>query len=125
MKTVTHFFGTRDLARAGAKELNGAFKDFGSTAKKGERWAVLVEAVDIPLVEVEDHEINGIPTEHDLNKQIALLKANIAKNTTPVVLTVSRKAKRTGNVLSRFAKRTFETLKGKKVQAYYKPSLGM
>ncbi len=41
MKTI--YFATRTLARNAVAELNGKFKDFGTGAPKGERWAVLVE----------------------------------------------------------------------------------
>lgn len=41
MKAV--YFATRTLARNAVEELNGKFKDFGTDAPKGERWAVLVE----------------------------------------------------------------------------------
>lgn len=41
MKTI--YFATRTLARNAKDELNGQFKDFGTDAPKGERWAVLVE----------------------------------------------------------------------------------
>lgn len=41
MKTI--YFATRTLARNAKDELNGQFKDFGTGAPKGERWAVLVE----------------------------------------------------------------------------------
>ena len=59
---TTTYFRTRDLAKAGVKELNGSFKDFGSTAPKGERWAVLVEVPEVPkssqeLVESMDESI--------------------------------------------------------------------
>lgn len=41
MKAI--YFATRTLARNAVSELNGKFKDFGTDAQTGERWAVLVE----------------------------------------------------------------------------------
>lgn len=112
MKTVTHFFSTRTLARNAVESLNGKFKDFGTDAPKGERWAVLVEAVDVPMVEVEPHEIKGIPTEHDLNKEIALLQASMkAAQPQMQVLVVQKPSE------------TVTNLKGKKVQVHYKKSV--
>jgi hypothetical protein len=55
MTTQTHFFDTRTLARNFLNEStaeSAKFKDFGSTAPKGERWAVLVE---VPDVQSTDH----------------------------------------------------------------------
>lgn len=54
MTTQTHYFDTRSLARANVEVLNGKLKDFGATAPKGERWAVLVEDVvqsDNPILD--------------------------------------------------------------------------
>lgn len=51
---TTHYFDTRTLARNNVAVLNGKFKDFGTDAPKGKRWAVLVEDVvqsDNPILE--------------------------------------------------------------------------
>lgn len=54
MKTI--YFATRTLARNAKDELNGQFKDFGTDAPKGERWAVLVD--ERPQINVEKlHEV--------------------------------------------------------------------
>ena len=113
MKSITRkFFGTRDLARAAAKELNGKFIDNGSKAPKGERWLVQLPVIDIPLVEVEAHEIKGIPTEHDLNKEIALLQESLKASTPEYQLLVVKKPSGTAT-----------NLKGKTVPVHYKKSV--
>lgn len=98
MKTNTcKFFGTRDLARAAAKELNGKFIDNGSSAPKGERWAV-----ELP-VEVESH---------DLNKEIALLQESLKASTPEYQLLVVKKPSCTAT-----------NLKGKTIPVHYKKSV--
>ncbi len=49
MKAI--YFATRTLARNAVNELNGKFKDMGTDAPKGERWAVLVE--ETPAMEIQ------------------------------------------------------------------------
>ncbi len=113
MKTNTcKFFGTRDLARAAAKELPGKFVDNGSSAPKGQRWGVLLEVIDIPMVDVEPHEIKGIPTEHDLNKEIALLQESLKASTPEYQLLVVKKPSCTAT-----------NLKGKTIPVHYKKSV--
>lgn len=112
MKTVTHFFATRTLARNAADSLKGKVKDFGTDAPKGERWAVLVEAVNVPMAEVEANDIKGIPTEHDLNKEIALLQASMKAAQPQMQVLVIQKPSE-----------TVTNLKGKKVQVHYKKSV--
>lgn len=52
---TTHYFETRTLARNNVAVLNGKFKDFGTDAPKGQRWAVLVEAQEAqPVPEVKE-----------------------------------------------------------------------
>lgn len=114
MKTIAYkFFGTRDQARGAAKELNGKFVDLGADAAKGERWAVqLSDVINVPMAEVESHEIKGIPTAHDLNKEIALLQASMkAAQPQCQVLVVQKPSE------------TVTNLKGKKVQVHYKKSV--
>ena len=62
MKTI--YFATRTLARNAKDELNGQFKDFGTDAPKGERWAVLVEVEQVQSQSIEtevteaNHEVH-------------------------------------------------------------------
>lgn len=114
MKAISYkFFGTRDQARAGAKELNGKFIDLGADAAKGERWAVqLNDVINVPMAEVEANDIKGIPTEHDLNKEIALLQASMKAAQPQMQVLVIQKPSE-----------TVTNLKGKKVQVHYKKSV--
>ncbi len=56
MTIQTHYFATRTLARANVDVLNGKLKDFGSTAPKGERWAVLVEVPDQAVIDSPSYQ---------------------------------------------------------------------
>lgn len=105
MEMNVTYFGTRTLARAAVSELNGTFKDFGTDAPKGERWAVLCE----------------VPNEvqHDMSNEIALLQALVEKEQPRVVLSVNRTVKG-GNVLNRFPRSNVKNLKGKTIPVYSK-----
>lgn len=123
----TNYFDTRTQARNAVAKLNGKFKDFGADAPKGKRWAVISEALDVKLQEVQPEDIKGIPVpghNPDLQKEIALLQASIAAdNAKPrAVLTVQRTAKG-GNVLNRFSRTHVQNLKGKTIPVYTKPNL--
>ena len=64
MKAI--YFATRTLAREAKDELNGQFKDFGTTAPKGERWAVLVEeAAEQPQNEVPEVKGTTLHSQND------------------------------------------------------------
>lgn len=56
MTIQTHYFATRTLARANVEVLNGKLKDFGSTAPKGERWAVLVEVPEQAVIDSPSYQ---------------------------------------------------------------------
>lgn len=125
----TNYFDTRTQARNAVAKLNGKFKDFGADAPKGKRWAVISEALDVKLQEVQPEDIKGIPVpcqthNHDVQKEITLLQASIAAdNAKPrAVLTVQRTAKG-GNVLNRFSRTHVQNLKGKTIPVYTKPNL--
>lgn len=68
---TTHYFETRTLARNNVAVLNGKFKDFGTDAPKGERWAVLVEVEQVQSQSIEtevteaNHEVHLNSLLHD------------------------------------------------------------
>lgn len=125
----TNYFDTRTQARNAVESLKGKFKDFGADAPKGKRWAVISEALDFKMVEVQPEDLKGIPVpgqniNHDIQKEIALLNESIAAdNAKPrAVLTVPRTAKG-GDVLNRFSRSHVQNLKGKTIPVYTKPNL--
>lgn len=125
----TNYFDTRTQAREAVAKLNGKFKDFGADAPKGKRWAVISEALDVKMAEVQPEDIKGIPVpgqthNSDIQKEIALLQASIeADNAKPrAVLTVQRTAKG-GNVFNRYNRSQVQNLKGKTIPVYTKPNL--
>lgn len=81
MTTQTHYFATRTLARANVEVLNGKLKDFGSTAPKGERWAVLVEVQDVKHSEIEMHQ----SMDTAIDSTIGLLKRHSLINDASII----------------------------------------
>lgn len=125
----TNYFDTRTQARNAVEALNGKFKDFGADAPKGKRWAVISEALNVKMVEVQPEDIKGIPvpgvtSNPDIQNEIALLQASIAAdNAKPrPVLTVQRTAKG-ANVFNRYSRTHVQNLKGKTIPVYTKPNL--
>lgn len=125
----TNYFDTRTQAREAVAKLNGKFKDFGADAPKGKRWAVISEALNVKMAEVQPEDIKGIPVpgqthNPDIQNEIALLQASIAAdNAKPrAVLTVQRTAKGT-NVFNRYNRSHVQNLKGKTIPVYTKPNL--
>lgn len=81
MKTV--FFDTRTLARNAAKEMNGKFKDMGSNCAAGERWAVLIEEIElseIECVQQNNQSTDPIVVHTDAVNHISRDEAIIALN---------------------------------------------
>lgn len=99
---TTTYFRTRDLAKAGVKELNGSFKDFGTTAPKGERWAVIVADVAADTEQnineqlkaaLQDHQlIDGADIAKVLNQPAGLLQYEdlVSPNNKPVQVFMRR-----------------------------------
>lgn len=90
MTTQTHFFGTRTLARNFLNDStadSAKFKDFGSTAPKGERWAVLVEVQAEPVQELHQSMDEAIVlTQNHLRREILLNDAvTIAKQPSGII----------------------------------------
>lgn len=109
MKTVTTYFASRTLARNAVDSLNGKFKDFGTTAAKGERWAVIHE-------EMEEAEVQAAQeaTDAEIKAQIALLSRSVLNNNGTVRVINRRRMNRTHAV----------NLKGKTipVTTYHRPA---
>lgn len=90
--TTTTFFATRTLARAAAVELKGKVQDFGSTAARGERWAVIVEVQEVQEVPAAQ-EVLAIPAAHRRNLSVnaqARVSTLTNKYKKPVQVTVKR-----------------------------------
>ena len=71
---ITKFYATRELARNVAREEGETFKDMGSTAPKGQRWAVLFREVKDLVENAKAVEMN-VPTKEDKELTDALAAA--------------------------------------------------
>lgn len=78
------YFDTRTLARNAVAELNGKFKDFGTDAPKGKRWAVLVEErpqVNVDkLNEVQDNFIAAVDQTQQIIEEGKVQRENIQRD---------------------------------------------
>lgn len=122
MKTVTTFFASRTLARNAVEALNGKVKDFGSTAAKGERWAVIHEEAETVMeeqIQVQEKASGpGIGKSYvpadEIKAQIALLARSVQNNNSTVRVINRRRMNRSHAV----------NLKGKTipVTTYHRPA---
>lgn len=79
------FYATRDIARRVAREEGETFKDMGSTAPKGERWAVSFKEIKDLIAAAEAVEMN-VPTAEDKALNDALRVALQGLDVKPVHL---------------------------------------
>jgi hypothetical protein len=81
MTIETIFFATRTLAREAATTLNAKVKDFGSTAPKGERWAVVSEPYIVLPADASDEQIaEAQQTLADLHHDVSPQEAKATLN---------------------------------------------